>query len=159
MKTIWKHPLEIVDTQEIALPRRSEIVHVDIQNNRPCLWVLQDISLPLEVITIDIFRTGQNIDDGIQRKHLGTCLGATLVYHVFQRYIEFKAIGSQSWVGMQFSRSVALIEALIDLKDYKDKNGKDEYYQTEQPKLWEKAKQLIEDVRSKFPPSESSGMN
>ena len=40
----------------------------------------------------------------------------------------------------------ACLDCLVDLKDHKDKHGKDEYYLTNQPKAWEYARQVLKDV-------------
>jgi hypothetical protein len=38
------------------------------------------------------------------------------------------------------------LQALVDLKDYKDEHGKDDYYLRNQPKAWEYARQVLKDI-------------
>ena len=38
MKTIWKFPIAVVDTQEIEMPFNALILCVQVQHGQPCLW-------------------------------------------------------------------------------------------------------------------------
>ena len=42
--------------------------------------------------------------------------------------------------------AIFVLSELIILKGYKDQHGKDEYYLSEQPKLWEKANKVILEI-------------
>ena len=44
---------------------------------------------------------------------------------------------------------IEILTRLVDLKDYKDKYGKDEHYLREQPVLWEKARTLLKACEGK----------
>ena len=44
---------------------------------------------------------------------------------------------------------IEILTRLVDLKEYKDKYGKDEHYLQEQPLLWEKAKTLLKACEGK----------
>jgi len=57
-KQIWKYPLETTDGQTIRMPKDSQILCVQTQFDRPCLWALVDPNQPLEDRHILIFGTG-----------------------------------------------------------------------------------------------------
>jgi len=39
-KTIWKFTLDLVDEQQVSLPKDAEILSVQVQNGNICLWAL-----------------------------------------------------------------------------------------------------------------------
>lgn len=90
MKTIWKYKLSAQDVQNISMPIGAEILTVQTQHGKPCLWALVDpeAKLAVQPRTIEIFRTGHPIaeDMGTQRKYIATfqLFGAEQVYHAFE---------------------------------------------------------------------------
>lgn len=58
MKTIYKYPLALVDSQEVRLPRRAELVHADHQGDALVVWAIVDPELPREPLEICIRGTG-----------------------------------------------------------------------------------------------------
>ena len=90
-KTIWKFELIIGDSQEVKMPKGSEILSVQMQNGIPCLWALV---IPdekrTEIKKIETFGTGHPMmyDLGIVRLFIGTYQVKGLVFHVF----EFKGL-------------------------------------------------------------------
>jgi len=48
MRTIWKYPLDVVDSQFVVMPLGAEILTVQIQNEEPYLWTLVDPHPQLE---------------------------------------------------------------------------------------------------------------
>lgn len=89
-KTIWKFTLDLVDEQQVSLPKDAEILSVQVQNGNICLWALVDPEAEKETRYFEIFRTGHLIycDMRIERKFIGTVqisYESKLVFHVFVR--------------------------------------------------------------------------
>lgn len=84
--TIWKFELQEVSHQEITMPLGAQILCVQVQHDKPCLWVLADpCALPAEERAIEIRGTGQSLT-GAGGRYIGTyqlsdeqCVG-----HVFE---------------------------------------------------------------------------
>ena len=87
-KTIWKFELETTDNQTLKMPVGAEILTVQTQSDKPCLWALVDPNAEKEGRFIEIFGTGHPVgyDMGIDRKYIGTYQlhGGSLVFHVFE---------------------------------------------------------------------------
>ena len=39
MTTIWKYPIEVTGYQQVEMPIKSKVLSVQIQHERPCIWV------------------------------------------------------------------------------------------------------------------------
>ena len=87
MKTIFKYPLKIQDSQDISIPEGAEFLSVMEQNNLPVVYFLVDPSrdqFPLEFILLG---TGHPF----QEDYLEGCLylgtvsthNGQLVWHIF----------------------------------------------------------------------------
>jgi hypothetical protein len=85
MAIIYKYQLKITDVQVIEMPQVLKFLHVDIQNDQPCLWVWIDLETELESRTIRIFGTGHITPSITEVAHLGTfkMLDDKLIWHVF----------------------------------------------------------------------------
>jgi len=86
IKKIYKYPLLVTDKQTIQMPVGAEILTVQIQNNRPMIWVLfPDPYLATEKRTFRVIGAGHAIIDQ-QLKYIATfqLLGGELVFHVFE---------------------------------------------------------------------------
>ena len=83
---IWKYKLEITGLQKIEMPKGSEVLSVDNQNGRLCLWAKGDINKPKEVRHFEIFGTGDLMPSLINLKHtfIGTVQIPPFVWHVFE---------------------------------------------------------------------------
>lgn len=87
MITIWKYILEVTDKQTIEVPEDGKILSVQVQNGKPCLWVLVNSENKKVVRTIVTYGTGNRITDykhdyifiGTYQLHNGG-----LVFHVFE---------------------------------------------------------------------------
>lgn len=86
VKTIFKYPIEVVDSQEIKMPIGAEVLTVQVQGDIPCLWALVESSVPSESRTILIFGTGHPVS-GLNNKYIGTFQLGALVFHVFEPLI------------------------------------------------------------------------
>lgn len=87
-KAIWKYVLDTTDHQAVEMPVGAEILTVQTQYNKPCMWALVDPSAEEEKRYFEIFGTGHdvNYDMGVNRKYIGTYQldKGTLVFHVFE---------------------------------------------------------------------------
>lgn len=87
-KSIWKFELQTTGKQTIVVPANSEILTVQTQNERPCIWVLVDPAATKEQRCIEVFGTGHDVhySKGVSRVYLGTYQlhGGSLVFHVFE---------------------------------------------------------------------------
>ncbi len=87
MKTIWK--FEITDSGNVQMPKGAEILSVQSQNNKPCIWAIVDTASEMEWKYFEVFGTGHDIqcDIGTNRKYIGTLQldFGVLVFHVFER--------------------------------------------------------------------------
>jgi hypothetical protein len=87
MKTIWKFPLDITDTQDVTMPMNTEILCIQIQNERPCIWaIVNPKSAFKELRTIITRGTGHPVSE-MTGKYIGTYQidSGSLVFHVFEK--------------------------------------------------------------------------
>jgi hypothetical protein len=86
MKTIYKYTLAINGDDLIQLPKHSTILSLQVQNNKPCIWVLIDPNEAMEDIHFVTYGTGHEIRPG-----LGDFVGTyqlndgEFVFHVFKQ--------------------------------------------------------------------------
>jgi len=87
-KTIWKFLLEVKDTQIIEMPKKAELLTVQMQNGIACLWAMVDPNEETERRLIEIIGTGNPVEMGIERKYIATFQlhEGQLVFHVFERW-------------------------------------------------------------------------
>lgn len=85
---VFKYPIDVANTFTMLLPLGAQILHVDAQNNLPCLWALvdpvNDDPANLERRTFHIVGTGHEVPEGVA--HVGTFLlyGGDFVGHLFE---------------------------------------------------------------------------
>ena len=86
MKTIWKFQVPIKDgIIKILMPKNAEIVHVESQDNQPCLWVLVDSENLQEIRQFRVYGTGHALifgDTYVGTVAIQTCF--RLVWHIFE---------------------------------------------------------------------------
>jgi hypothetical protein len=86
---IFKYPLTITDYQDIALPAGAKPLCVQMQDERPCLWVLVNADRePDHTLTVRIVGTGNPFPDAEECTYVGTfqMFAGGLVWHVFTRW-------------------------------------------------------------------------
>ena len=86
MRTIYKYPLLFHSKQTITTNPNPKILCVQIQNNRPFIWVEVDaMNDGAHMFTIEIFGTGHEMPEA-KRKYIGTYQlhGGTEIYHVYK---------------------------------------------------------------------------
>jgi len=89
---IWKFDLNIfADSQAIRMPIGAEILTVQTQDGKPCLWAVVDADSKAltEQRFIQVYETGQAmIGIGLDRKYIATIQLGRTVYNVFE-YVPF----------------------------------------------------------------------
>ena len=86
MKTVWKFPLGVADSQVILLPKGAKILSVAVQMNIPCIWAMVDSSeTQKESRTILMRGTGHPANGAENAKFLGTVIlyNGQIVFHIF----------------------------------------------------------------------------
>jgi len=83
---IYKYQLETEDVQTIEMPHGAEILTIETQNRKPCIWALVDTNAIITTRTFEIFGTGHTVPDNVNRKYVGTYQfqGGELVFHCFE---------------------------------------------------------------------------
>ena len=83
-RTIWKYRLDMMDTQNVLIPKEAELLSAQMQGDDLMLWALVNPDEPKRVRTIEIIGTG-NPCANVKRKHISTAQMGALVWHVFER--------------------------------------------------------------------------
>lgn len=83
MEVIWKYHLDLVDSQEIEMPKHSKIISVQTQYSKMTIWVICDPEEVTEKRIFDIQGTGNPVRK-IRGKHIGTCIITNYVWHIFE---------------------------------------------------------------------------
>lgn len=86
MKIIYKYQLEVKDNLTIELPIGAEILTVQSQRDKPCIWALVDNDAIKENRKFKIIGTGNPIENLSNSKYIGTfqLYGGSLVFHLFE---------------------------------------------------------------------------
>jgi hypothetical protein len=86
MKTIWKFPLQVIDSQVVSMPRGAKPLTVQVQDGKPCLWAIVDPEAAKEDRVVEIHGTGHQTNKTLDRHYyIGTFQleGGALVFHAF----------------------------------------------------------------------------
>ena len=93
MRTIWKFPLKIIETQVITMPgiflkgdrdviTKGNVLKVGVMNNEAFIWAMVDNDAPQVIRMIHMIWTGGSCDC-LYEDYIGTIVYDGLVYHVF----------------------------------------------------------------------------
>lgn len=86
--SIYKYPFHLVDLLMVNMPAGAEILCVQTQREKPCMWARVDPSAPMELRSFAIYGTGHPISPDAAKDHryVGTfqLAGGDLVFHVFE---------------------------------------------------------------------------
>lgn len=83
--TVWKYRLPLKNRFGIQMPLNSDILHLEMQNDIPCLWVkVNPDEKETEYHHFAFVPTGQEEDDENVQNYLGTIVFSNLVYHLFE---------------------------------------------------------------------------
>ena len=82
---IWKYEVPMQDFFEIEMPKDSEVLCVQMQRGKPCIWVrVVDPKSVVEKKVFAIIGTNQYFNDN-EYFYVGTFqLGEILVWHLFE---------------------------------------------------------------------------
>lgn len=85
MRTIYKYPLAITDSQAVLMPVGAEIISAQVQGADLCIWAAVDPTAKKHARVIHIYGTGHPIPDPDKLHFIGTVqqMGGALVWHVF----------------------------------------------------------------------------
>jgi len=88
MKTIWKYEIKAEDIQEIEMPVGSQILCVQTQREKPCIWILTDTETK-DAETRKFFTIGTGHDFYQEQdncKYIGSFQlhDGLLVFHLFE---------------------------------------------------------------------------
>ena len=84
--TIWKFLIDTTDMQEIEMPEGAEILTVQLQHGKPCLWAIVNPEAACrQNRRIETFGTGHLMSEQA-RRYVGSyqLYGGDLVFHVFE---------------------------------------------------------------------------
>ena len=88
MKVIFKYTLNVTDKQVIQMPVGAEILKVDTQYNKICIWAMFDRvkEYDTEERVFEIFGTGNSFEESDKRNYLDTIqlYDGEQIYHVFE---------------------------------------------------------------------------
>lgn len=83
-KSIWKYQLEVVDQQQVLMPKNAKIISAGIDNeNRICIWAIVNPSAPKHVRAIRIVGTGNPLEEADMWTFIGTVPAYPFIWHVF----------------------------------------------------------------------------
>jgi len=86
MITIHKYELEVTDNQKISMPYDFEILSVQVQHGKPCLWARINTAKSEVKVEIIIKGTGHpHLPDDLVGDYIGTFQinDGDLVFHAF----------------------------------------------------------------------------
>lgn len=85
MLAVWKYNLKIQDSQEVEMPVSSRPLSVQVQQERIQLWVLVQSGMPMTKRIVNIYGTGEGINQNIGQYFIGTVQlqKGRLIFHVF----------------------------------------------------------------------------
>lgn len=85
-RAIWKFPFEVTDRLEVLfMPEGAEILSIQIQNSKVCIWAVCDERAPKVERRFHIYGTGHSLPENLRvSDHIGTIQVAGFVWHVFE---------------------------------------------------------------------------
>ena len=95
IKKIYKYEILPDDEIRLLLPKNAEILTVQTQKNKPCLWAMVDPTAPTEERVFCLVGTGHEITPaqlGCFYSYIGTFQihDAALVFHLFESVLVSK---------------------------------------------------------------------
>jgi hypothetical protein len=87
MKTIYKYPLAISDSQAVLMPINAQILSVQFQREDLCLWAVVDPEEKKHARVFHIVGTGHLVPPPEKVRFIGTVqqFNGKLVWHVFEQ--------------------------------------------------------------------------
>jgi hypothetical protein len=90
MRTVYKYPLQLIETQTIIMPRQSAMLTVQLQKGEMCLWVEVVLDGQVQARTIRLVGTGNPMPEGkeVYLAYIGTVQMLPYVWHVYEELPE-----------------------------------------------------------------------
>lgn len=88
MKTIWKFRLDVIHPRNtLHLPEGFKVLHLDRQDDEPCLWINLDTEAPYETVEFVWYATGAVAPEETSASYVGTVVleSYDLVLHLYRR--------------------------------------------------------------------------
>jgi hypothetical protein len=83
--TIWKFELQVIDHQIVNMPAFAEILTVQMQHDKVCLWARVNPDADREVRIIEIYGTGHAFASvSRQRRYIATFQMHSGDFHAFE---------------------------------------------------------------------------
>lgn len=96
MKTIHKYEInpDWIEGHKISMPKDSEVLTAQMQDNKVVLWVVVDDDRPKKERTFICIMTGQNLDNVLNHhyhtgrawEYISTVQRNGIVVHVFEKF-------------------------------------------------------------------------
>lgn len=83
MKSVYKYPLKVADSQDVNMPLCAEILCAQMQRDDLCLWAVVDSRAAIGQRRINIVGTGHLYDEGLTGEYVSTVQAGPFVWHVF----------------------------------------------------------------------------
>lgn len=85
-RTIWKSEIPVTESFELKLPMAAKILCVQVQSNKPCIWVLVMPGNTDVVRRFRVFSTGAPYDIANTNRYVGTFQlnNGAFVGHLFE---------------------------------------------------------------------------
>ncbi len=86
-RTIYKYPIEVTDEQTIYMHKDADILCVQMQHGRPCIWAMVDRDTSPDPHRFEVYGTGHTIREPEGLTYIGTfqVRDGALVFHLFER--------------------------------------------------------------------------
>lgn len=85
-RTIWKFPLLLQGINHIDMPEGAEILHFNIQEDKPTIWALVNAQRESVSRKFQLVGTGHELieEDDEPAIYVGTCFQGPFVWHLFK---------------------------------------------------------------------------
>lgn len=82
--SVWKYEIQVTDEFTVSMPMLATVIHVDVQDGKPCMWALVNPANERVERTFHVHGTGHPVPSAMV--HLGSFLlhGSTFVGHLFE---------------------------------------------------------------------------
>lgn len=88
MKQIWKFEIEVTGSQHITMPVGADVLCIQMQNGRPCIWVEVDPEADVKPRHLLVIGTGHTIPEapsGRYFRYIGTVQSPPFfVWHLYE---------------------------------------------------------------------------
>jgi hypothetical protein len=85
VRTIFKYPLGVAGELGLSMPKGAQLLSVQVQHGKPCLWALVDVNAPTAQRRLAIRGTGHHCGSIPASAFVGTFQleGGAFVGHLF----------------------------------------------------------------------------